>query len=198
MWIQIAGLVIGSLSMIGAAFATEPWHLLITIGIFYPAFGGKSVGSTDSTDLRSVYDINYLVTYLPCSTLLFEWFYTRRGLAGGIMFSGTGLGGCIFPFLVSGMLERFGYRATMISLGLGFIVLGGISLIPIKRRIPYTRGRGLRRGGVNRFSAQSKYLLTKPMLVGALIIFLIGMGNFIPSLWIPSEFSYPRLPMEHD
>jgi len=67
MWIQIAGLFIGSMSIIGAAFATEvgpcfhlfplhvlrrhpcrpfaadsqPWHLLVTIGIFYPAFGSK-------------------------------------------------------------------------------------------------------------------------------------------------------------
>jgi len=102
------------------------------------------------------------------------------------MFAGTGLGGAIFPPLVSGMLGRFGYKATMVSLGLGFLVLGGISLIPIKRRIPYTRGSGRRHGLGARFSGQSKFLFTKPMLVGASIIFLVGLGNFIPSLWIPS------------
>lgn len=129
-----------------------------------------------------------IATYLPCSTLLFEWFYVRRGLASGVLFAGTGLGGAIFPILVSSMLSRFGYRATMISLGLGFLILGGISLVPVKRRIPYTRGRGRRHGGSSRFSGQSKFLLSKPMLVGGLVIFLIGLGNFIPSLWIPSTY----------
>lgn len=124
------------------------------------------------------------VTYLPCSTLIFEWFYVRRGLASGIMFAGTGVGGTIFPFLVSGMLQRFGYKATMVSLGLGFLVLGGISLLPVKRRVPYVSGGSRRRG---RWMGQSKFLLSKAMFVGALVILLIGLGNFIPSLWIPSE-----------
>jgi hypothetical protein len=101
------------------------------------------------------------------------------------MFAGTGIGGAIFPILVSSMLNRFGYRATMISLGFAFLILGGISLIPIKRRIPFTRGGGRRRGG--RFMGQSKFILSKPMLVGCSTILLIGLGNFIPSLWIPSK-----------
>jgi hypothetical protein len=77
----------------------------------------------------------------------------------------------------------------MVTLGLAFLVLGGISLLPIKRRIPYTRGGGRRHGVAARFSGQGKFLLTKPMLVGAMIVFLVGLGNFIPSLWIPSTFT---------
>ena len=130
-----------------------------------------------------------LVTYLPCTTLLFEWFYVRRGLASGILFAGTGVGGAIFPPLVSGLLNRFGYKATMVSLGIGFLIFGGISLIPIKRRIPYARGGGRRNGVAGRFSGQGKILLSMPMLVGSLVIFLVGLGNFIPSLWIPSTLS---------
>lgn len=123
------------------------------------------------------------MTYLPCSTLIFEWFYVRRGLASGIMFAGTGVGGALYPYIVSGMLKRFGYKATMISLGLSFLVLGGISLLPVKRRIPFAAGGGRRRA---RWAGQSKILLSKPMLVSATTILLIGLGNFIPSLWIPS------------
>ena len=134
-----------------------------------------------------------LATYLPCSTLLFEWFYVRRGLASGILFAGTGVGGAIFPPLVSGMLSRFGYKATMVSLGFGFLILGGISLIPIKRRLPYTRGGGRRHGAAGRFSGQGKILSSKPMLVGGSIVLLVGLGNFIPSLWIPSTSSPLRV-----
>lgn len=131
--------------------------------------------------------LTQLATYLPGSTLIFEWFYVLRGLASGVLFAGTGVVGAIFPILVSSMLSEFGYRATMISLGIGFLILGGISLLPIKRRIPYTRGGARRHGRDSRFSGQSKYLLSKLMLVGALVIFFTGLGNYIPSLWIPSR-----------
>jgi hypothetical protein len=105
------------------------------------------------------------------------------------MFAGTGVGGAIFPPLVSGMLSRFGYKATIVTLGLAFLVLGGISLLPIKRRLPYTRGAGRRHGVAGRFGGQGKFLLSKPMLVGGSIVLLVGLGNFIPSLWIPSTCS---------
>jgi len=142
-------------------------------------------------DLRDSWKIDHSVPYLPCSTLLFEWFYTRRGLASGILFAGTGVGGAIFPPLVSGLLSRFGYKATMITLGLAFLVLGGIALIPIKRRLPYTRGGGRRHGLGGRFSGQGKFLVTMPMLVASSLILVVGLGNFIPSLWIPSTLLPP-------
>lgn len=34
--IQGGGLAIASMSMIGSAFATKPWHILVSIGFFYP------------------------------------------------------------------------------------------------------------------------------------------------------------------
>ena len=38
------------------------------------------------------------------------------GFAAGIMYSGTGIGGAIFPFLMQGLLNRFSYKAAVISL----------------------------------------------------------------------------------
>ncbi len=32
------------------------------------------------------------------------------------MFAGTGVGGTIFPFVMSGLLDKFGYKAAMVSL----------------------------------------------------------------------------------
>lgn len=37
------------------------------------------------------------------------------------------------------------------------------------------------------FMRQNQFLMSKAMVVGSLVILLIGLGNFIPSLWIPSE-----------
>lgn len=35
--------------------------------------------------------------YMPVIKLLPEWFSERRGLAGGIIFAGTGVGGRLLP-----------------------------------------------------------------------------------------------------
>ncbi|ODN91373.1 hypothetical protein L198_05885 [Cryptococcus wingfieldii CBS 7118] len=77
--------------------------------------------------------------YVPCATLLFEWFFERGGLATGIMYAGTGLGGTIVPYIMDGLLKGVGYKAAMCSLGIAYAVLGGVALIFIDRRIPISR-----------------------------------------------------------
>lgn len=54
--------------------------------------------------------------YIPAAILLFEWFAAKRGLASGVMYSGTGLGGATFPFIMQALLDRFSYRDAMLSL----------------------------------------------------------------------------------
>ncbi|KGB76177.1 monocarboxylic acid transporter [Cryptococcus deuterogattii 99/473] len=161
---QYAGLLAAALSMIFSAFASKPWHLLVTIGLIYPLSGA---------------------CYLPCATLLFEWWQAKRGFASGMMYAGTGLGGCIFPFLTSGLLGRFGYKATMISFGVGYAVLGSVALIPIRRRIPLSR-YDFAAPGRRRQKFDWSFLKTLPMFMGVMTILLTSLGNFIPSLWLPS------------
>ncbi|WWC88807.1 uncharacterized protein L201_003720 [Kwoniella dendrophila CBS 6074] len=167
--IQIAGLLIGSSSMIASAFVTKPWHLIMTIGIFYPIL---------------------CACYFPCATLLFEWWHSRRGFASGVMYSGTGFGGTIFPFIMQGLLNKFGYKAAMISLGLGYILTGLIALIFINRRIPllsskrYTNAATPIRSRSNR--TDWSFLKRKTLYLGILVIGVPSLGNFVPSLWLPS------------
>lgn len=96
----------------------------------------------------------------------------------------TGLGGCIFPFLTSGLLGRFGYKATMISFGVGYAVLGSVALIPIRRRIPLSR-YDFAAPGRRRQKFDWSFLKTLPMFMGVMTILLTSLGNFIPSLWLP-------------
>ncbi|AFR95822.1 monocarboxylic acid transporter [Cryptococcus neoformans C23] len=160
---QYIGLFAASLSLIGSAFASKPWHLIVTIGCIY-SFAGA--------------------LYLPCCTLLFEWFVAKRGLANGAMFAGTGVGGVAYPYIMSGLLNRFGYKTAMISLGVGYAILGTISLIPVNRRVPVSRhdfvGPGRKR------PIHLAFLKSMPAIVGPLIILLVSLGNFIPTLWLPS------------
>nr|ODN85941.1 monocarboxylic acid transporter [Cryptococcus depauperatus CBS 7841] len=162
--IQFAGLMAASISMISSAFASKPWHLVVTIGFLYPLSGA---------------------CYLPCATLLFEWFHARRGLASGIMYAGTGVGGTIFPFIMSALLNKVGYKAAMISLGIGIGILGSVALIPIRRRIPLSRYDHMQ-SGRRRRTLNWQLLKSTTMFIGVMTILLTSLGNFVPSLWLPS------------
>ena len=129
-------------------------------------------------------------SYVPAATLLFEWFQSRRGLATGILYGGTGAGGAIFPLVVSALLGSFGYKATMISLGLALIIIGHVCLIFIKRRIPIPRHEAV--GGRDRRHKGPKidwtFLRGKAMISGVATILITSLGSFVPTLWLPSAF----------
>lgn len=53
-----------------------------------------------------------LVMNLPLSMILSNWFEEKRGTAMGIAFMGSGIGGMLFIPVISGMIERSGWRYT--------------------------------------------------------------------------------------
>lgn len=56
---QYAGLALSVAGIIASAFATKPWHLVVTAGLMYP-LGGCTY-------------------YFPAATLLFSWWQRKRG-----------------------------------------------------------------------------------------------------------------------
>ncbi|KLT42180.1 transporter [Cutaneotrichosporon oleaginosum] len=163
---QVLGMIVASIGLIASAFVTRASHLIVTLGVLYPFAGAL---------------------YLPCATLLYEWFHARRGLATGIMFAGTGVGGTIFPFVTSALLQRYGYRATMVSIGIAFAGLNAIALVFVKRRIPVPRrslASSLKRE--HRRKTDWSFWRHRSIWIGTAIILSTSMGNFLPSLWMPS------------
>ncbi|KAJ6485310.1 hypothetical protein C8R47DRAFT_929750, partial [Mycena vitilis] len=49
------------------------------------------------------------VIFAPTSTILAEWWKTRRGIAIGIATSGGAVGGCFIPIVVRTLLPEVGY-----------------------------------------------------------------------------------------
>jgi len=53
-----------------------------------------------------------MLTILPFSYMLSNWFVEKKGLATGVCFMGSGIGGMIFNPLLSMWLEQYGWRTS--------------------------------------------------------------------------------------
>ncbi|KAG8932494.1 hypothetical protein FRC03_009421 [Tulasnella sp. 419] len=114
--ISMIGLILCVASLVGAGLSSRPSHLILTQGIMYP------IGGT--------------MLYFPILTWLVEWFSEKRGLANGILFSGTGLGGVVVPFVSEALLNRFGHRLAFFILSALFFVIALPAFLFAKPRVP--------------------------------------------------------------
>ncbi|TBU45568.1 MFS general substrate transporter [Dichomitus squalens] len=113
MWV---GLGIYFVSLFASSFATQVWQLILLQG------AGVGIGGG--------------IVYLPIIKLLPEWFSERRGLASGLIFSGTALGGFVFPLLLNALLTNIGLRWTLRLWAIGTTVLCGIAMLGMRSRLP--------------------------------------------------------------
>ena len=85
----------------------------VGIGLFYFAYSRVS-------NLFVIYILAFLVsacssllTWMPFSVIISNWFHKRAGLALGITFMGSGIGGMIFFNILGALLGAFGWRTAM-------------------------------------------------------------------------------------
>jgi hypothetical protein len=87
------GLLIAVSYLIMSSFATKIWQLAASQGIL------SALGSGH--------------LFCPTTLCLDEWFIARKGMAYGTLWAGKSLSGCVFPFIMSSLLSRFGARTTL-------------------------------------------------------------------------------------
>ena len=68
-----------------------------------------------------------LLSFIPFSLILSNWFHKRTGLAVGIAFTGSGVGGMIFYAAAGAMLTAWGWRTTIAFVS----ILSGSIIIPL-------------------------------------------------------------------
>lgn len=93
------GVGVTALGLLLAALVSQPWHLYLTLGVLVGA-GTVCLGYTGQG------------LFLP------NWFVRRRGLAMSIAYSGVGIGSILVLPAVQWMIERQGWRATCVVMGL--------------------------------------------------------------------------------
>ncbi|KAI1303329.1 major facilitator superfamily domain-containing protein [Xylaria venustula] len=158
-FLPLTGLLIMAISLALSSLATTTTHLIISQGIFYGLGGG--------------------FTYCPCIMYVDEWFVKKKGLAYGIMWSGTGLAGVILPLLLQWLLTTLGFRNTLrIWAGLLF-VLAAPAAILIKPRLPPSA-----RSHVKPFNLW--FLVTPAFLVYQVANIVESAGYFLPGIYLPT------------
>ncbi|KAJ7760996.1 MFS general substrate transporter, partial [Mycena metata] len=156
--LMAVGVVLVVAALIGAAFATQPWQLVLTQGAIY------GLGSS--------------FLYYPTMTYLFEWFSKRKGLANGIMFSGTGVGGVLVPIIVEVLLRKYGHRITLISLAVAFAVL----IIPA---FPYMKPR-LPASKIAPPPIDTSFMRSSTFWILFIANVFQGLPAYVPTLYLPS------------
>ena len=81
-------------------------------------------------------------TLLPCALVIANWFGARRGLAMGLTFAGTSLGGAAMTLVGNFAIARGGWRAGYIALAIPmFIVVVPLVILVVRTRPPQAGGR---------------------------------------------------------
>lgn len=92
----------------------------------------------------------------------------------------------IYPFVVQALLRKFGYKATMISLAVSFVLLNSFGLVWCKRRVALvTRSIGQKPRRV-RPKADWSFMKRRDPWVAMIYLTISCLGNFIPLLWMPT------------
>ena len=81
-----------------AARATELWHFSVSLGVLCGLLGMAG-------------------TFAPVASDISHWFTARRGLAVGIVISGTYVAGAVWPPVLQHFIDTYGWRATFHGLG---------------------------------------------------------------------------------
>lgn len=80
-------------------------------------------------------------TLLPCSLVIANWFGARRGLAMGLTFAGTSLGGAAMTMVGNFAIQRGGWRAGYVALAIPmFLVVVPLIIFVVKTRPPQAEG----------------------------------------------------------
>lgn len=141
-----------------ASLATEYYQFLLSQGVC-SAIGSASV----------------FMCALGCTS---GWFHKRRGLAFGMLATGSSLGGVVFPILVSTLISKIGYPWAMRTCAFLIMALLIVANLTLKSRYAPSPKK-LSRDQLSKPFHEIGFLL----LLGGL--FFIPFGLYVPINYMP-------------
>lgn len=121
---NITFLMSGLFSLIGGWLVTR-FRLLPMMAFGCVLLGGGSILLAVSDSIFVFYFARFLmgaslgfIGVAPCIVLVSRWFETNRGMALGILLTGTSLGGAIVPLLAAPLIANYGWRTALVAVSL--------------------------------------------------------------------------------
>ena len=158
-WSPVIGLTIMCISLAMSSFSQTVGQLILMQGVLY-AIGGS-------------------ISYCPCLLYMDEWFAKRKGLAYGIMWSGTGLAGFSLPLLLEFFLNKYGFRTTLRIWSVALLVLTLPLAFFIKPRLPQSATTHIKPFNLG-------FTLSRTFMLHQAANIIQGLGFFIPSIYLPT------------
>ncbi|KAL3419533.1 major facilitator superfamily transporter [Phlyctema vagabunda] len=154
----IFGLPIMACAIVAASFATRVWHLVLTQGILYAC--GASV------------------LYYASILYMDDWFDKRAGLAFGIMWAGTGVGGLIIPFIMKSLLKGFGIEIALRAYAVLLLIFALPLMVFLRPRIPQSQ--------VTQPPQSTSFFLGSTFWIFQFANIVQSLGFFLPEIYLPS------------
>ncbi|CEI97697.1 hypothetical protein RMCBS344292_11824 [Rhizopus microsporus] len=166
--VLIIGTICIGLGLEMASLSSQIWHLYLTQGILF-GIGASCI-------------------YMAIMGVAPQWFNKRRGLALGLVASGSGIGGLVIPLIMNAINNSLGSGWTYRILGFICLFCDGMACILVRERNPPSTTR-------KRFSQIVQFsVLKNPDYVLFAIGSNIGLfGYFIPYFFLPSYATYVGL-----
>jgi MFS family permease len=158
-WAPIFGLLVMCISLAMSSLSTTVTHLIVAQGVFY-AVGGS-------------------IAYSPSLLYMDEWFVKRKGLAYGIMWSGTGLAGVVLPLLLEYLLTTYGFQTTLRLWSAVLFVMAVPLALFVKPRLPLSATTHIK-------PVDLGFVLSRPFVLHQLANVVEALGYFLPGIYLPS------------
>ncbi|KAK7426837.1 hypothetical protein QQZ08_006738 [Neonectria magnoliae] len=175
-WLVIAGSVFTVSGMIFMSFCTQLWHFIIAFGLLC-GFGSS-------------------LLFTPSIAAVGHFFKARRGLATGIASTAGGLGGIIYPLMLSSLIEKIGYAWATRVIALICLLCSLVGICLIRSRLPPAQNATAH--------PDIRIFRSLPFLFTTIGIFLLEFSLFIPLGYISTyalnqgfgrDFSYNLIPI---
>ncbi|KAI8068016.1 major facilitator superfamily domain-containing protein [Gongronella butleri] len=156
-WMLGVGCILSCLSMELASITNSVWQLYITQGFL------NGLASS--------------LVWFPCISAPQQWFSKKRGLAVGMTFAGSGIGGLSFSYIIRASIDSVGYQWSLRIVGfvqLGLILIAFLTVKPLN---PAPQNVA--------FVDFSPFKIKQFWLLFAMH-FVINFALYIPSAFLPS------------
>ncbi|KAL7815683.1 MFS general substrate transporter [Trichoderma gracile] len=158
-WNPTIGLLMMCAALALSSFSETTTHLILTQGALY-GIGGS-------------------IAYNPCLMYVDEWFDRRKGLAFGLMWSGTGLGGFTIPLVLEALLQRYGFRVTLRIWAIALFAFTMPLVYFVKPRLPPAMTAHIK-------PLDWSFMKNRVFALYQLGNVLEGLGFFLPGIFLPT------------